>query len=128
MVRHAHLRGADAVTGSASDSCSVTGAATLPSDPGAPLILTVSANSGSGGWMRLTQGSDNLLSNVADVAVVGNVAYVVAQITQSTAPNLVGLYFYGIFRDKGPTGDGRPRLRDDPLTVPQRLRDGLRQG
>src|SRR4051812_44732782 len=76
-------------------AASVTGSATFPWGPqSVPFTITVSP-----GILRVAVPGDQYLGRVADVAVVGNVAVVLAQITQSTDPNPPGSYFLVVVRD-----------------------------
>jgi len=73
-----------------------------------PLTLTVSAQvGGNGGVMRFGVGQDQIIANPVDICVQGNIAFVVAEITQAngTFAGSEGQFMQWGFQDNGGSGD-----------------------
>jgi hypothetical protein len=94
--------------GSASNAMaqSVTGTGVFPlaEGGGPPTTLTVSAQQGgNGGVMRLGQGQSEIIAHPVDMCVVGDAAFVVAEITQTsgTFDGAEGLFLQFGFVDNG---------------------------
>jgi hypothetical protein len=94
---------------SVAQAASVTGGASFLLEGTTPLTISVSAQSGPQGILRLgAPGGNQALCNVVDICVVGKAAIVAAQVQHSTIPDgdlPAGSVLYFAFVDNGTTGD-----------------------
>ena len=101
---------------------SVTGGGAVSFDSGPPLDIAVSARSGPAGILHLSEGNGGFVNaNVVELCVADdpdNAAFVVGQITRSSEPDLVGLYFYLAVQDNGNEGDVIFSFTDDEELFP----------
>ena len=95
--------------GSASNAMAQSATGTGVFNPGGgspPATITVSSNGGSGGVMRFGAGQAEIIAQPVDQCVVGNTAFVVAQITHSSSDlALEGQFLQFGFEDNGGSGD-----------------------
>lgn len=91
-------------TAGAARANSVTGSAALP--VGVSVRLTVTATTAPmRGSVSLVAGGDSISGAVVGVDAGGHEAFVLAEITQTSFPELLGLFTYLHILDNGPTGD-----------------------
>jgi hypothetical protein len=94
---------------SVAQAASVTGGAGFVLDGTTPLIISVSAQSGPRGILRLgAPDGHQAICNVVGLCVVGQAAIVAAQVEHSTIPDgdlPVGSILYFALVDNGQTGD-----------------------